>query len=139
VQVAQSTKYLGLYLTENLSWQVHGEFVVAKLHSAVIMIKSLIQCIDRKYLLRFYYTYAYLFMNIRCCILGDLWGCAPKCFCGAEASCASISWRAVLACEGATLCFSPIVPADALATFCSNIVSLLGNLHNTLKDSGSSS
>lgn len=54
-----NTKFLGLYIDENLSWTTHVDYVVGKLNSAYYVIRNLKSIMDVGYLLNIYYSLAY--------------------------------------------------------------------------------
>jgi hypothetical protein len=72
VQCSRSTKFLGLFICDDLSWHEHGAYVIGKLNTAVFMISSLMKRLDQKYLLMVYYAYAYSFMQYGI----NFWGCS---------------------------------------------------------------
>lgn len=54
-----STKFLGLYIDQGLSWVNHIDHVLSKLRSAYYVIRNLKPIMDVKYLLNIYYSLAY--------------------------------------------------------------------------------
>ena len=63
IRCAHMTKFLGLYVCDDLSWKEHGAYVIDKLNSAVFMITSLSSLLDPKYLKMVYYAHAYSLMQ----------------------------------------------------------------------------
>ena len=74
VQCSGQTKFLGLHLTDTLSWKNHGSHVIDKLNTAVFMISSLKKQLDERHLLMVYYSFAYSFMQYGIVF----WGCAKS-------------------------------------------------------------
>jgi hypothetical protein len=95
-----TTKFLGLFICDNLSWKVHGDYVIEKLNSAVFMISSLMKRLDQKHLLMVYYAYAYSLMQNGI----NFWGCSKVVLRAVFVAqkrlirASGLSWRAVLAC-----------------------------------------
>jgi hypothetical protein len=57
VACLSATKLLGLYVSDNFSWQVHADYIVGKLSSAVFLMSNLLKTVHEKQLLMVYYAY----------------------------------------------------------------------------------
>jgi hypothetical protein len=49
-------KFLDIYITENLSWASHIQYLTQKLNEALYLIKSLHDCVNRPILRNVYFT-----------------------------------------------------------------------------------
>lgn len=63
VEKTQNTKFLGLFIDEQLTWINHIEYVVKKLNSAYFAIRNLRNVMDKKYLLNIYFALVYPHMK----------------------------------------------------------------------------
>lgn len=61
VACLSTTKLLGLFISDNFSWQTHADYdyVIGKLNSAVFLVSNLLKTVHEKQLLMFYYAHAY--------------------------------------------------------------------------------
>jgi hypothetical protein len=63
IACSSATKLLGLYVSDNFSWQVHADYIVGKLSSAVFLMSNLLKTVHEKQLLMVYYAYSYSIMQ----------------------------------------------------------------------------
>lgn len=56
IQRAQSVKFLGIFLDENLNFKTHCEYVISRLSSLVYMLKNLRTVLTRQQLITVYYA-----------------------------------------------------------------------------------
>jgi len=63
VACLSTTKLLGMYVSDNFSWQAHADYVIGKLESAVFLMSSLLKIVRLKELLLVYYAYSYSIMQ----------------------------------------------------------------------------
>jgi hypothetical protein len=54
-----TTKLLGLYISDNFSWQAHADYVVGRLESAVFLVSNLLKVVSTKQLRVVYHAYSY--------------------------------------------------------------------------------
>jgi hypothetical protein len=58
-----TTKLLGLFVSDNFSWQVHADYVIGKLESAVFLMSNLLKVVRLQELMLVYYAYSYSIMQ----------------------------------------------------------------------------
>jgi Reverse transcriptase (RNA-dependent DNA polymerase) len=54
-----TTKLLGLYISDNFSWQAHADYVVGRLESAVFLVSNLLKVVSKRELRVVYHAYSY--------------------------------------------------------------------------------
>jgi Reverse transcriptase (RNA-dependent DNA polymerase) len=57
------TKLLGLFVSDNFSWQAHADYVIGRLSSGVFLMSCLIKSVHLDQLLMVYYAYSYSIMQ----------------------------------------------------------------------------
>jgi exonuclease III len=58
-----TTKLLGLFISDNFSWQSHADYVIGKLNSGVFLTSNLLKTVHLPHLKMVYYAYAYSIMQ----------------------------------------------------------------------------
>ena len=58
-----TTKLLGLYISDNFSWQAHADYVVGRLESAVFLVSNLLKVVSKRELRVVYHAYSYSIMQ----------------------------------------------------------------------------